>query len=382
MDKIVFICSCIEPGKDGVGDYVYRLACELRKADIKILILALHDRFITDEYKESDFNGISICRMPQGFSWAAKTLIGRNLIQNFAPCIISFQLVPFAFNPYGILRKEYQFFLQLAKGYKSHIMFHELWIGDSVGSSFKDFILGFLERRYILQFIRKLKPEVIHTSCGLFVFLLKNKSVESVKLPVFSNIPKELANDYSDQLLYINSKVKHFNKKDYWIFTFFGTIHPEWKSEKVMNEIARLALIYKKKILITSIGKTNETIWDRLRISYSEKFEFVRIGEKSSKEISRFLQVVDFALTSYPDILIEKSGSVAALIIHKIPVVYSRDELEIPNFNIKNDMHPLIINISNFESVLKDLLQIKNEDIRMFELKHVADKFLKDIKQI
>ena len=27
--KIVFICGCLEPGKDGVGDYTRRLSAEL-----------------------------------------------------------------------------------------------------------------------------------------------------------------------------------------------------------------------------------------------------------------------------------------------------------------------------------------------------------------
>ena len=44
--KLVFICGSLEPGKDGVGDYVYILARELIDLGHTCLLIALNDQFL------------------------------------------------------------------------------------------------------------------------------------------------------------------------------------------------------------------------------------------------------------------------------------------------------------------------------------------------
>ena len=47
--KIAFITSCLEPGKDGVGDYTRSLAAESSRNGHEVCLLALNDRHVDRE---------------------------------------------------------------------------------------------------------------------------------------------------------------------------------------------------------------------------------------------------------------------------------------------------------------------------------------------
>jgi hypothetical protein len=46
--KILFVCSCLEPGLDGVGDYTRRLAVELVALGHSCTLLALADGLVQE----------------------------------------------------------------------------------------------------------------------------------------------------------------------------------------------------------------------------------------------------------------------------------------------------------------------------------------------
>jgi hypothetical protein len=50
------------------------------------------------------------------------------------------------------------------------------------------------------------------------------------------------------------------------------------------------------------------------------------VGEKTPEEISRLLQNLDFGIATHPWALAGKSGAVAALLDHGLPVVVPRDD--------------------------------------------------------
>ena len=59
--KIIFLCGSLEPGRDGVGDYVLLLSGELVRQGHQASIIALNDVYLQEEYfgyKET--NGISL----------------------------------------------------------------------------------------------------------------------------------------------------------------------------------------------------------------------------------------------------------------------------------------------------------------------------------
>jgi hypothetical protein len=59
--KIIFICGSLEPGQDGVGDYVRRLAAELILKQNEVSIIALYDKNVKRLRGEMQYdNGIQI----------------------------------------------------------------------------------------------------------------------------------------------------------------------------------------------------------------------------------------------------------------------------------------------------------------------------------
>ncbi len=130
--KIIFICGCIEPGKDGVGDYTRRLGCELIRQGISVGVLALHDCFVNTDQKEdqiSDHTTISVYRLPHTFSHAKKTFSAKTWVEQNNPDWLSVQFVPYAYNDKGIPFRLANQLKEIGGERKWHIMFHELWLG-------------------------------------------------------------------------------------------------------------------------------------------------------------------------------------------------------------------------------------------------------------
>jgi hypothetical protein len=64
--NIVFICGCLEPGVDGVGDYSRRLAGELIRMGNKVQLISLNDYHIdtrTTELQEADGTSVQAHRL-------------------------------------------------------------------------------------------------------------------------------------------------------------------------------------------------------------------------------------------------------------------------------------------------------------------------------
>jgi glycosyltransferase involved in cell wall biosynthesis len=388
IGKLLFICGCLEPGKDGVGDYTRSLSIELADRSIEVKIISLYDQFLDHTKEEQLFiprscGSVKAIRLPVNKSWQEKVNIVQAELQNFHPDLVSFQVVPFAYNPYGILRSVLPYFLAIGKGFKTHLMFHELWIGDQLGAGLKEKILGFLERRYILKLISGLKPVRIHTTSDLNVFLLKKYKIQASKLPVFSNIKVEESDkDIPPFATDIYTGWENKNRENTWIFMFFGAIHTEWNPEKLMQELIRLKKIKGKEIAIASIGRADNNVWNNLKEKYKNDFTFIRLGERTASEVSAFLQQADFGISSYPDVLVEKSGSIAALRLHGLPVILSRDELVIPGFSMDNQPQSLLWKVEELEDRMNKMNGIRKEAFPVFDLQQVASRFLKEISEV
>ena len=89
--KIIFLCGCLEPGRDGVGDYVRRLALELINQGHDVSAVALNDGYV--EIKDSGFqqlDGVSfaVLRLPKSLSYSRRFLELEEWSEIFSPDII------------------------------------------------------------------------------------------------------------------------------------------------------------------------------------------------------------------------------------------------------------------------------------------------------
>ena len=333
--KILFICSSVEPGRDGVGDYTRRLAIELIRQGHSVVALSLNDLFIAEVYEglqHSEELDLQVLRLPATISQKNKLTIAKKYIDEFDPDWISLQFVIFGYQKKGL---PYQLGKQLAAigaGRSWHIMFHELWVGMEKATSLKYLIWGKIQRLLIKSLISKIRPKSIHTHTSLYQHQLAGLGFSSSNLALFGNIPRVRNSNIK---LTDNASVDQGNTMN---FVLFGHIFPNAPVEDFANEVYEYATNNKIAISLTVIGRCGgeQAVW--VKKWESLNFKVNVFGEQPADVISETLESASFGLSTTPIALIEKSGTVAAMREHNLPVICvpflweprGFDEVEVP----------------------------------------------------
>ncbi len=326
--KIAFLNSSLEPGRDGVGDYTRLLAQECSRQGHECCTIALNDRYVS----EAQSDGLLHLRLPAVLPWLERVKIAQQKLTEFAPDWVSLQFVPYAFHPKGLVHGLRRHLLPLVEGRKTQIMFHELWIGGAMGSPLKHRAVGMFQKKLILSLVTQLTPDVIHTSNSTYVTLLQSSGVTALPLPLFGNVPVSTQN--GDEWLWAeldraNINIAKTNRSDFWLGGFFGTLHQSWPPEPLLTALQEAAARRSRQIILLSIGRLGpgETLWDTLARQYSPQICFCKIGEQPAPRVSQYLNSLDFGIATSPYSLIGKSGSVAAMLDHGLPVIVNRDDV-------------------------------------------------------
>jgi hypothetical protein len=171
-----------------------------------------------------------------------------------------------------------------------------------------------LQKAKVVDLCRTLKPRRVHTSISYYHERLEAAGVPCGLLPLFGNIPVVPADAERNP--------------DEWVFVFFGSLRLGWEPEPLLSRIedARAAA-GKARCRFVSVGRLGEygeKLWDRMERSGHGHFEFEKRGELTAADISRELQSADFGIAVSPHHLLGKSGAVAAMHDHGLPVVVNR----------------------------------------------------------
>ena len=370
--SIVFICGSLQPGKDGVGDYTRRLASEIIRQGNGASIIALNDTFckgIKNENQISDNISISTLRLSSNTSIKERIYQAKFWINERNTDWVSLQYVPYSFNTKGIpLKLAIQ--LKTIGHHKWHIMFHELGIGIENGASLKHKLIGKIQLCIIKSLRKKLKPKVVHTQTQPYLKLLNDLNFKAIYLPLFSNIPNEN----------IILKEKDINSEI--VFVLFGGIH----SNAPIENYAAEAILYSKekniKISLLTIGRNGNQLIKWIDCAKNQGLQIINMGEQSLSSISKTLSRSTIGITTTPLPLIEKSGSVAAMLAHKLPIIcVSRD------WNMKNRNIPQFKYIYNYqkgnleiiiEKVMKNILNDNTPNGH--QVSQIANSFLTSLK--
>jgi len=311
--KIVFLCGTLEPGRDGVGDYTRRLAAELIRQGHISVALSLNDKYISDKFdgvQQSEGVDLPVLRLASALPMNTRHSLAKKYIDDFNPDWISLQFVIYTFHKKGLPLGVSKFLYNLGKNRQWHIMFHEIWIGIHVGSSKAHFVIGRIQKRIIKNLVRVLKPSVIHTQTRFYQDQLTNMGFSCGYLPLFSNIPVLHAPE--------NKKKQELNTIK---LVIFGTIHPN----SPINDFALEAADYSKKrrvkIVFVFIGKCGNEQANWVSVCKSNGFEVVIMGEQSPETVSAVLTGSDIGVSSNDIPRVDKSGTVAAMLEHGLPVV-------------------------------------------------------------
>lgn len=327
--KITFICASLEPGRDGVGDYVRRLACEIIKQGHKAEAVALNDPYIALIKKDIQWLhtiGLPVFRIAASLNSADKYRYLHKRLETFDPDMVSLQYVGFGFNKYGL---PVDILLNLNKTLKKrrlHIMLHELWCGMAIKAGQKEKILGEAQKLFLKTMIKVLKPEAIFTSIEPYRLFLQNIGLKATVVPIFGNIPANEEGDESDwQHLIDQTALSSLisNPQEWFILGFFGTTYSCLGLDELLKMAAFAAKSRGLKLGVLFIGN-NRDLHTLNLIKAIPDTSFWQTGTLSTGMINRCMQLVNIGVVTSPVDGIDKSGSALAWMERGIPVLISQ----------------------------------------------------------
>jgi hypothetical protein len=356
--KILFICGSIEPGKDGVGDYTRRLCGELIKTGHQTQILSICDvqsNVFSIDNQEVEGIKIVVNRISVATSFSARYNLAHKSVDNFEPDWISLQYVPYGFNPKG-LPFWLPYFLKKLKGnHKWHIMFHELWIGIDIESSYRHKCIGKLQQIIVKKITDTTKAQCIHTQNKLYQFFLQYHNINAEVMPIFGNIP----------LTAVKNKVKEFTQ-----FILFGTIHHGAPFGDFIFDLVNYKSKFNRPIKFIFVGKNGPELSHYIRTLENNSIQYEVVGIQTENIISQLLIDSDYGISTTPYFQTEKSGVFAAYKEHQVNTICvsrswtpSKGKYTIPD-------------IIKYEKNNLTLFPMKNE---VFNLSSLASQFIKSI---
>ncbi len=321
--KITFLCTTLEPGRDGVGDYTRLLAEACTQAGHTCTLLSVNDCFVhspTEETQSARQQPLLTLRLPASHGWSSRTSAAQRALSRLAPDLLSWQLVPYGFHPKGIIPPEVLAFAEtVARGRRNHALLHELWIGLSRGEPLKNtFFYGPLQRRALLRLLAAIKPVALHTTNLPYQQTLARHDYTADLLPLFGNIP--VAENPSPITSHPSPDKTALHA------VLFGTIHPQFTAAN-LAPLQSLAQQLNRPLHLTTLGRIGAHGEALLRQLPADTTR--HLGPLPPEEISAALQAADLGLATHPWALIGKSGAVAAYLDHGLPVVVPRDDWQL-----------------------------------------------------
>ena len=350
--RIAFITACLEPGRDGVGDYSRTLARHCADQGHDCSLLALNDHAAG-----TDVSGdVHEMRVTGALHWREKIARAEEFLNARRPDWISLQFVLYGWNPRGLITGLDRCLKKVIGERRLHVMLHELWIGNHKKASIKERLIGGAQKYCLLNLLAQLKPDVVHTSIPHYVDLLERSKVSARKLPLFGNIPVEPDVDCAwmyAELQRAGIPITEETRGKYWIAGLFGSLHPNWPPEPLLTRLRATAREMNRRLVIVSIGRMGPggELWRRLSELHGTEVTFIALGERPTSSISSFLQSIDFGIAGTPFTIIEKSGSATAMLEHGCPVIVNW----IDPHEVRREAHDSLLHELNSNLDFRDL---------------------------
>jgi hypothetical protein len=331
--RVLFICGSAQPQRCGVGDYTRRLAGELIRQGNQASIISLMDPDILKSVIETQMDvntSVTVFRLPYSNGYSHNCIEAKSFVDNFNPDWLSLQYVPFSFHPKGLPVGLSKHLKLLTEGRHFQIMFHELWVGINQSMGIKLKVWGKMQLELIFSLIKNLDPDIVHTQTGLYQAKLSKHGIQAQLLPLFSNIPLEIS-----QLNIYDGK-SGFKKNDAVSLVLFGSIHKNAPIQQFALELKTYSEKISKNIKLVILGRSGKEAerWsDEFRNLNMEVDSF---GEQSDINISKILGESDYGITTSAFDILEKSGSVAAMVEHGLNIICVATGInayKIPNTN-------------------------------------------------
>lgn len=328
--RLAFISGCLEPGRDGVGDYTRLLAGECARRGIPTQLIAFADRHVSGPAVEEWAPSIQVTRLGSTASFRSRVSATRRAIEAFGPSWASVQFVPYSYSTRGVPLSFVRSLSSIAGQARLHVMFHETWIGAN--RSWRRWLVSKAQRHSVLQIGRH--ADVVHTSNTYYRDQLVAHGIDACTLPLFGSVPVE-ADDgmtapcrsrWLDEALHVGG-CDPFSRDRWWLFAMFGTLHPIWPPEPLLSLLRVAAMKAGRQIAIVSVGHvgSGEVLWREMSERYRDMV-FVRLGEQPASRIAGVFKAADFGIATTPHFILGKSATAAAMFDHGLPVIVNRDD--------------------------------------------------------
>lgn len=310
--KILFICGCLEPGRDAVGDYVRQLSEELVRQGHDPFALALSDPYVnslSSTTQAPDKKILSAVRLPADWKPSRRLEQAKLWTDIVDPDVLSVQYRPLSFDVKGLPLLLGQDIKHLAKTRKVHMMLHGTWADTGRSASIKQKLHALAQQQILKRSLNMIRPVLIHSNLPVYLNQVKALGFKARPLPLFSNIP------------FPNEKVI----SDDAVFRI-GLFSPAEPGEELVD--------FLKSIIseVNALGIRTSMVLiggDEAEMgTYKEEYERIPglegqvllTGPLQVREISALIQTCSMGITSVALHSLGNSGSVAAFLSHGVPV--------------------------------------------------------------
>ena len=291
--KILFITSPAKPRKCGITDYLDLLSKELEKQGHVVLIQTINSPEDFGNFSP-DLSAIDLC---------------------------SIQFSPYGFSSNGISGPYLKSFAKALSGKKTHLVFHEIWIGAYPKAKIKEKVMGWRQKREILKFVKLLNPSIAFGTNSAAIDRLKREGIDVQHQYLFGNIP--------------HSPIPACSQKKHFRAVFFGTAYENFPYELLALRLKQIANLSKQKIELRVIGRQRDSIGLEKIRSIARKHEFIitLTNELPPAKISNELQDCSIGVSTTPYDVLGKSGATAAMLEHGLPI-FAYDDGDTPKENL------------------------------------------------
>ncbi len=367
--QILFITPTYEPGKDGVGDYTHRLIKEVccQNPQTRCKVISWNDDFALEIHQTDEY-----LRLPTQLSEREKISLAKAYANTFSPDWISLQWVPYGYHPKGLFFEQISSFAKVTTGKPLQLMVHETWVGAKIESTVKEKVIGYAQRHLFKTIIKRLKPEVVHTQSKAYQHLLANIGIRASLLPLFSNIEPTCPSIEPRE----DNEIR---------LGFFGAIHPGTLLERCIPKILKLGKQLSREVHIFQAGRLDQTgrlLFEQWQDKWSDEIQFHSLGEMDTKDVSNYLSSLDIGLSTNPLALLDKSGSIAAMVEHRLPIISLRDDVHFKGFTPEFDKTQVIepTDIASLRRIIE-----KNKNISKQtnpSIQQIGGKFFDSLKLV
>ncbi|MCE7066132.1 hypothetical protein [Dyadobacter sp. CY326] len=320
--NILFLCSSLESGRDGVGDYTRRLAAALLRQGHQSCIVALHDRHLpTDRMHGTQFDEqqqVNVLRLSSRLSWKDRLEEVASFMLVVDPTWISLQYVAYGFQDKGLPWSLANQIKKITKERNLHIMFHELWLDKP--DNFKQELTWRTQKQMIRYSIKKMNPKAVSATIPFNINRLAEIGVKASLIELFGNIPyKPVAKREGLPAAMPDGKLN---------LLYFGAAPKGEFLHTMVRDLITFCTVTGISIRFTIVcGETAEK--QKFISALNSKLaqfglSIVDVPFATTERLSELMQQCDVGVSRSAPYLFGKSGTAIAMLEHGMPIWVAR----------------------------------------------------------